>query len=643
MTGDELLNRFHAALNALQAALRAGDYPAFVERLTELARLRHALAHAPTVSESWQRVRGEAAAMLRMDAGWLSQMVPKLPADSPQAALLTEASGTAVRAAGELEALGAAPDAASRAQEILGRAETALREAARAALRHDEHLLDEARRRRREELLDHLAAGSQEVAACEAAWWASLDDDSVQVELVRAVTIIAIYLTGAAARAGQHRWRLQRLDLPAAADWHRRSNVEALAKLNRFLEGWRGGLADDWARIEAMDGARTAHAAFVTALYDLGALPEAFAAAEMARARALADLMTPGRRTARVLTPDRLRRALRGRAVVEYFLAGDRLLIFCLSPEGELAAADRTVDRAALTAAVDRLHALLTAHDLDSAGLAELGRLLEELGRTLWEPLPWLPEDDRPLLVVPHEELLRVPFAALRTPDGRPVAARHPTSVLPAAALAARLPEHPARPGGPALHALVAPEPMPEPDLRPLDRLARRFPAIAARYPGPVRVRYGDRATVAELAHVPRLRPDVLCLATHAKALPERPLESYIALAGERLEARRVAELELPARLVILAACESGAGRVSADGVIGLSRSFLLAGAGAVLMTLWSLTERDTLALLTRFHDHYLAGAAPARALRAAQAELAAVYHDDPRRWAAYVLFGSPD
>lgn len=123
MTGDELLNRFHAVLNALQA----GDHPAVVERLAELARLQHALAQAPAVTASWQSVRDDIAKALRQDADSLSLMAGRRSADSPPAAVLTEASGTAARTAAELEALGAALDAAPRAQQILGRVETALR------------------------------------------------------------------------------------------------------------------------------------------------------------------------------------------------------------------------------------------------------------------------------------------------------------------------------------------------------------------------------------------------------------------------------------------------------------------------------------------------------------------------------------
>jgi CHAT domain-containing protein len=52
------------------------------------------------------------------------------------------------------------------------------------------------------------------------------------------------------------------------------------------------------------------------------------------------------------------------------------------------------------------------------------------------------------------------------------------------------------------------------------------------------------------------------------------------------LTADEVAHLDLTADLVVLSACESGLGRVGGDGIIGLSRSFILAGADSVVVSL---------------------------------------------------------
>jgi hypothetical protein len=68
------------------------------------------------------------------------------------------------------------------------------------------------------------------------------------------------------------------------------------------------------------------------------------------------------------------------------------------------------------------------------------------------------------------------------------------------------------------------------------------------------------------------------------------------------------------------------------------------------MMTLWPVAPRDTLRVLSRFHEHYLGGggegsggAGPAAALRAAQTDQARRYAADPRRLATFTVFGLPD
>ncbi|MCD0452455.1 CHAT domain-containing protein [Actinocorallia sp. API 0066] len=306
--------------------------------------------------------------------------------------------------------------------------------------------------------------------------------------------------------------------------------------------------------------------------------------------------------------------------------------------------------------------------DLGPDQVPELQALLRTLAETFWDPVPWLPPEGEPLLVVPHGALLRVPFAALLTSDGERVVERHPTSVLPAAALVADLTrrapapdqapsqgDEPAAlarvpgvsgPGpdvgrvGVGLWGLVAPEPMPE-GLPALPLLRKAFStSVADGFPGGAVLAVGAEATREALAGVAERPPRVLCFATHAKVDGERPMDSFLALAGERLTAGEVMGMELPADVVVLAACKTGTGRIGADGVVGLARSFLLAGAGCVLMTLWRIGERDTLRVLRQFTTHLANGKTPAAALRAAQLELD---HGDPRGWSSFVLFGLPD
>ena len=75
--------------------------------------------------------------------------------------------------------------------------------------------------------------------------------------------------------------------------------------------------------------------------------------------------------------------------------------------------------------------------------------------------------------------------------------------------------------------------------------------------------------------------------------------------------------------LVVLSACESGLGEVVlAEGVYGLRRSILLAGAKTVVMSLWPVKDVSTAILMERFYGNLLSGSAPDQAWERAQRDL---------------------
>jgi CHAT domain-containing protein len=98
--------------------------------------------------------------------------------------------------------------------------------------------------------------------------------------------------------------------------------------------------------------------------------------------------------------------------------------------------------------------------------------------------------------------------------------------------------------------------------------------------------------------------------------------------------------------LVTLSACETGLGQVKAgEGVFGLRRAFEVAGADAVLMSLWAVPDRETQELMTLFYGKWLAGKGKHEALRQAQLEMrdkvkARYSKDLPYYWGAFVLVG---
>jgi len=106
------------------------------------------------------------------------------------------------------------------------------------------------------------------------------------------------------------------------------------------------------------------------------------------------------------------------------------------------------------------------------------------------------------------------------------------------------------------------------------------------------------------------------------------------------LTANEILDLKLNAELVVLSACDTGQGRITADGVIGLSRSLITAGVPSVIVSLWSVPDAPTAELMTEFYRNWLERKLDkAQALR--QAMLTTMkQHPNPKNWAAFTLIG---
>jgi CHAT domain-containing protein/tetratricopeptide (TPR) repeat protein len=94
--------------------------------------------------------------------------------------------------------------------------------------------------------------------------------------------------------------------------------------------------------------------------------------------------------------------------------------------------------------------------------------------------------------------------------------------------------------------------------------------------------------------------------------------------------------------LVVLSACETGLGEIfRGEGVFGLRRAFVIAGAQTLVMSLWKVPDEQTKELMIDFYKHLLSGKPRAEALRYAQLAMKEKY-PDPYYWAAFICQGNP-
>ncbi|MEW6734284.1 MAG: CHAT domain-containing protein, partial [Acidobacteriota bacterium] len=130
----------------------------------------------------------------------------------------------------------------------------------------------------------------------------------------------------------------------------------------------------------------------------------------------------------------------------------------------------------------------------------------------------------------------------------------------------------------------------------------------------------------------PELSSIVLSLVDQAG----RPQDGFLRL-------HEIYNLNLPAELVVLSACRTGFGKVMrGEGLIGLTRGFMHAGAARVMASLWNIDDSATAELMGSFYRGMLQRKqSPAAALRAAQLSMAASKRwQAPYYWAAFVLQG---
>jgi CHAT domain-containing protein len=159
----------------------------------------------------------------------------------------------------------------------------------------------------------------------------------------------------------------------------------------------------------------------------------------------------------------------------------------------------------------------------------------------------------------------------------------------------------------------------------------------------------GWDATESRFKHSDLDQRAIIHLAVHGIADSRNPQRAALILLGDArkedgiLEANEIIQLHTNADLVILSACDTAVGRLQGEeGIANLSRAFLLAGARAVVSTLWSVDDMAAEYLMKRFYVHLAERSTTADALTSAKRDLLKIYgqHAIPYFWASFKLEG---
>jgi CHAT domain-containing protein len=150
----------------------------------------------------------------------------------------------------------------------------------------------------------------------------------------------------------------------------------------------------------------------------------------------------------------------------------------------------------------------------------------------------------------------------------------------------------------------------------------------------------GDAATETAILQQ-MLQAKIIHLATHTVELNN---SNVIALAASNqddgwLSSKEIEKLNLKADLVVLSSGNTALGRITGDGVIGLSRAFFVAGADSVVGTLWEANDATMAFLMTKFYGNLSKNSDKAGALRQAMLETMEKY-PNPQDWAGFTLIG---
>lgn len=270
------------------------------------------------------------------------------------------------------------------------------------------------------------------------------------------------------------------------------------------------------------------------------------------------------------------------------------------------------------------------------------------------------------LIIVPDGVLHYLPFDTLVS-NGRVLIEDHEISYVPSASLLSLL-RAPRRVSGPTerMELLALGDPSFGPDsvvseirdssgfsLGRLPATQDEVQSIADLFPLERRHVYVGKSSTEDAIKRETLRRfRLIHFATHSLLDERYPSRSAVVFTIDDdpqedgfLEVSEIAELDLNCDLVVLSACQTARGQLlSGEGIVGLSRAFLYAGARSVVVSLWNVSDISTGRLMKSFYKDLTGSSGNAAALRQAKLQMLHSGRETrhPYYWAPFILVGKP-
>ena len=410
---------------------------------------------------------------------------------------------------------------------------------------------------------------------------------------------------------------------------------------------------------------------------------EALEISEMSRTRAFVELLQQTLLTNELPTNDATNRLSipkiqqiareRNCTIVEYSIVDPEIYIWVIQPNGNITYRAANLEplnqqNQTLKQIILKTRVSIGSKETDDEGnKIQLEReyqpnqtggypLLQLLHQILIEPIiDLLPTDaNNQIVFIPHYDLFLVPFVALQDSKNRYLIEDYTILTAPSIQVLEITREHQNRVRGLRQAALIVGDPTIDPKfkenpykLNQMSRAKEASEAIAAILG--TQAITGDNATkVAILDRM--LNTRIVHLSAHGLlddfqgfGIPG----SIILAPSEKtddgsLNAAEILQLKLDSELVVLSACSTGRGKITGDGVVGLSRCFILAGVPSIIVSLWNMGVISAKLLMTQFYQNLARGDNRAEALRCAMLTTKARF-PSPIAWAAFTLIGETE